>query len=104
VVVAGMLIRNMRSDNIFPSLKELFTDFVFHPEISNYTSMNFASKCLISTSLFYKNMERMHKKYSAPHPDYYISVGKRALEGIDRTDVSQHFDNWRSHISEFFCV
>jgi len=104
VFVAGAIIKNMRSTNIFPQLEELFTDFVFRPERSNYASMNFASKCLVSTSFFYKNMERLHKRYSALSPEYYIAVGKKAFEVINMPKLSQHFDNWRSHISEFFCV
>jgi hypothetical protein len=104
VFVAGAIIKNIKSANIFPQLEELFTDFVFHPERSNYTSMNFASKCLVSTSLFYKRMERVHQRYSAPPPEYYVTVGKKAFEIIGKPELSQHFDNWRSHISEFFCV
>ena len=80
VFVAGMLIRNMRSTDVFPQLGELFGDIYSNDKRRNYNLLDFASKVFVSTSLFYKGMEKMHDKYSAPHLEYYITVGKKHLK------------------------
>jgi hypothetical protein len=103
VFVAGILIRNIRSTNILPQLEELFSNSGFNQEKNKYATINFASKCLISTSIFYKAMKKMYTRYSAPTPEYYAAMGKRAFELSGNPELSQHFDNWRGHIGEFFC-
>ena len=92
VFVAGILSRNVRDINIFPQLEELFSNSGFGQERSKYIAINFSSKCLVSTSIFYKAMKRMHAQYSAPHPEYYIAMGKRAFELAGNPELSQHFD------------
>ncbi|MEM4181714.1 MAG: hypothetical protein QXX68_00980 [Candidatus Pacearchaeota archaeon] len=61
---------------------------------------DFASRCLFSLSFFYDALNRLYKRYGAPHPEFYREMGKRTFESIGEELIAEHFEKWEDFLRE----
>lgn len=84
--IGAMIFYCLKKNDIFPSLIE-------------HTGKDFSSRTLVSLSLFGAAMERKHKKFGAPSPDYYKNVAIMYLKSDGLADIANNFDKWTGYIN-----
>lgn len=87
VTVAVMFYSQLKVDNPLPSLTE-------------DRGIKFASKTIVSLSLFYHKMNKLFKHHGAPKPDYYRNIAKLYLRYDKKFEVSDHFEMWENFVRE----
>lgn len=73
------------------------------PSLLEHRGKAFASRSLVSLSLFLGAMKQRHNK-GAPSPEYYQKVAIVYLKQENLNAVSNNFDKWKSFIFERFTV
>lgn len=70
------------------------------PSIIDDVGLKFASKTLISLSLYPQALERRQKYHGAPSPAFYRGISKSIFKANRQEDISSHHEQWEHFLAE----
>ena len=88
--VAEIIYWGIKQEDILPRVTE------------HFDSKELAYRCLISLGLFKKVIISKCERYGAPSPKFYRGIGVTSFKRIGKENISSHFVQWESFMSEFF--
>lgn len=74
------------------------------PKIHLHRGIDLAGRCLVSLSLFYQAMERIHQRHGAPSPHFYRQVGIKTFSQNHQKEIAEHFQSWETFLGEMFII
>ena len=72
------------------------------PLITEHQGKALAYRCLISLGIFKQALIHRCNRHGAPSPDFYRNIGKSSFNQIGMKNISEHFVQWESFLSEMF--
>jgi hypothetical protein len=101
VTVAAILRKYATQDNPIPMLTETIIESSLN-KVPFADKVDFASKCLVSLSLFHSYMQERHRRYAYPEPDFYRNLGMFYFNATNNPEIADNFVNWETFVRKTF--